>query len=102
MKTTVILATTEERIDGVKFSIEGLLSLAATINKSNERGAPKLLTFFDPWPYEVRAWVGHPIPGGPAVLYAEGYLRREVVKAATEDHPGQHVFVCSLLPYIEG
>lgn len=104
-KVTVVLATTEPRVDGVQFAIEDMISHAESINASNGydgsgSGRPnKVLPFFLGHPYSVKAWVSHPEPGGPAVLYAEGQLT-DAVERSLSANPHQHTFVCAVLPYI--
>jgi hypothetical protein len=97
-KRTIILASTEKRLDGLQFTYEALISLAQKINDGNKlhRSHVKALPFFN-YEYGVRAWVTIPDPGGPAILFVEGRLNPDVEKCV-EAFPGTTSFVVCLLP----
>lgn len=84
MKITIILATTERRFDGRQYAIEQLLDAALYLNQWGEREynkAPSPLPQFLGYPHDLRAWVTTPQPGGPAVLYVQGWATHEYEKA---------------------
>jgi hypothetical protein len=101
-KHQVVLADTAPRPDGSRFTHEELLEISRKINASSatHRSHPNPLPFFDPG-YQVKAWVTTPTPGGPAVLYAEGYPSAEV-KKSIDAMGGEFTFVVSVVRKEQG
>lgn len=84
MRITIILATTERRFDGQQFTVEQLLATADYLNQWGERKYNKAtcpLPQFAGYPSHLRAWVTTPEPGGPAVLYVQGWAAHEYESA---------------------
>jgi hypothetical protein len=61
------------------------------------------LPYFEGYPgHSLRAWVGYPYAGGPAVLYVQGWTTCDVDKALAMYNGQQPVLSANMLPFSDG
>lgn len=107
MFTTIILATTDERFDGHRFTLQELVDTAAYLNQWGERKynkEPVPLPQFQGYPgHGLRAWVDVlPFPASVAVLYVRGCLTKQYERLLqTVNFVGQGPLQAMLVPAVE-
>jgi hypothetical protein len=102
---TMIIATTEPRFDGHRFSIEQLLKVAEYLNRWGERKyfkEPSPLPQFQGYPgCCLRAWVAVPPGSKTGVLYVRGDTTPETEKALSAARGAGQVELAEMLIPVE-